>query len=216
MKIIITVMAVAIVAHCSGSAQAQGTPQGSYLQTCTDIRIEGNALSATCRGTDNRKQRSSLAGFQRCVGDIGNNNGVLQCNFADGSPGRGTVVAAPRQQREGDERRSGRQYNEPAYGQPSNSGPYQPPSYGAPHLNTRTRAMGRRLMDSRPTADPINRRAMGRRLMDSRPTAAIANKPALTREKPKAERDAGSSSAVCRGCQRGADVRTGTARIYLC
>jgi hypothetical protein len=132
MKIITTVMAVAIIAHCSGSAQAQGTPQGSYLQTCTDVRIEGNALSATCRGTGNRKQRSSLAGFQRCAGDIGNNNGVLQCNFADGSPGRGTVVAAPRQQREGDERRSGRQYNEPAYGQPSNSGPYQQPSYGAP------------------------------------------------------------------------------------
>ena len=132
MKIIITVMAVAIVAHCSGSAQAQGTPQGSYLQTCTNVRIEGNALSATCRGTGNREQRSSLAGFQRCVGDIGNNNGILQCSFADGSQGRGTVVAAPRQQREWDERRSGRQYNEPAYGQPSHGGPYQQPGYGAP------------------------------------------------------------------------------------
>ncbi len=113
MKIITTVMAVAIVAHCSGSAQAQGTPQGSYLQTCTDVRIEGNTLSATCRGTGNREQRSSLAGFRRCVGDIGNNNGVLQCSFADGAQGRGTGGAAPRQQ--------------PSYG-----GPHQQPSYGGP------------------------------------------------------------------------------------
>ena len=132
MKTITIVMAVAIVAHCYGSAQAQGTPQGSYLQTCTDIQIEGNALSATCRGTGNREQRSSLAGFRRCVGDIGNSNGVLQCSFADGSQGRGTVVAAPRQQQERDERRSGRQYNEPAHGQPSHGGPYQQPSYGGP------------------------------------------------------------------------------------
>src|SRR5215212_6126055 len=122
MKIITTVIAIAIVAHCSGAARAQGTPQGSYLQTCTDIRIKGNALSAICRGTGNREQRSSLAGFQRCVGDIGNNNGVLQCTFADGAQGRGTVATAPRQQREGDERRSGRQYNEPTYGQPPYGG----------------------------------------------------------------------------------------------
>ena len=84
MKIITTMMAGAVVALLSWmqSAQAQGSPQGSYLQTCTDVRVQGDAVVATCRTADGRGQRSSLDGFKRCIGDIGNNNGVLECNFA--------------------------------------------------------------------------------------------------------------------------------------
>ena len=80
MKIITTMMAGAVVAHLSWMqpAQAQGSSQGSYLQTCTDVRVQGDALVATCRTADRREQRSSLAGFKRCIGDIGNNNGVLR------------------------------------------------------------------------------------------------------------------------------------------
>ena len=93
MKIITTMMAGAVVALLSWmqSAQAQGSPQGSYLQTCTDVRVQGDALVATCRTADGRGQRSSLAGFKRCIGDIGNNNGVLECNFASGAQGRGAI-----------------------------------------------------------------------------------------------------------------------------
>ena len=69
MKIIASAMAVAIVVYCSGSVQAQGIPQGSYLQTCTDVRIQGDALRATCRTRDNREQRSSLPGFRRWPSD---------------------------------------------------------------------------------------------------------------------------------------------------
>jgi hypothetical protein len=60
MKIITTVMSGAVVALLSWmqSAQAQGAPQGSYLQTCTDVRVQGDALVATCRTADRREQRS--------------------------------------------------------------------------------------------------------------------------------------------------------------
>ena len=97
MKIITTMMAGAVVGHLfwMQPAQAQGSPQGSYLQTCTDVRVQGDALVATCRTAGQREQRSSLAGFKRCIGDIGNNNGVLECNFASGAQGRGTIMAAP-------------------------------------------------------------------------------------------------------------------------
>ncbi len=67
-------------------AQAQGVPQGSYLQSCTDVRMEGDTLVARCRRADGRGDRTSLNDVRRCVGDIGNNNGILQCNY--GGPPR--------------------------------------------------------------------------------------------------------------------------------
>ncbi|HEX6442608.1 MAG TPA: hypothetical protein VF007_10505, partial [Stellaceae bacterium] len=67
---------------CLTPAQAQGVPPGSYRQSCSDAHIERGALVATCRGEHGRMNRSSLADVGRCTGDIGNVNGVLQCNYA--------------------------------------------------------------------------------------------------------------------------------------
>jgi CVNH domain len=68
------------------AAQAQGVPRGSYLRSCQDIRVRGDTLLAVCRTVDGRGQRTNLPQVSRCVGDIGNNNGNLQCNYADGGP----------------------------------------------------------------------------------------------------------------------------------
>src|SRR5579864_4348588 len=70
----------------SAQAQAQGMPQGSYLQSCRDIGIQGDTLVAACRTVDGRMQRTALATVNRSVGDIGNNNGNLQCNYGGGAP----------------------------------------------------------------------------------------------------------------------------------
>jgi hypothetical protein len=73
-------------------AQAQGMPQGSYLNSCTGAHMEGDTLVARCRTTDGREQRSALSGVGRCAGDIGNSNGSLHCNFgnrAAAGPGQG-------------------------------------------------------------------------------------------------------------------------------
>jgi hypothetical protein len=84
-------------------AAAQGLPQGSYLRSCNGAALHGDTLVATCRRADGREQRSSLADVRRCVGDIGNNNGNLQCNYGGGragpTPGYGE-----------------RRYGEPGYG----------------------------------------------------------------------------------------------------
>ena len=42
---------------------------------CTRVRHR------RCRTADGREERSALAGVNRCVGDIGNSNGMLQCNM---------------------------------------------------------------------------------------------------------------------------------------
>jgi hypothetical protein len=62
-------------------AAAQGLPQGSYLRSCNGALLRGDTLVATCRTPDGREQRTSLADVRRCVGDIGNNAGNLQCNY---------------------------------------------------------------------------------------------------------------------------------------
>ena len=73
----------------SAPAPAQGVPQGSYLQSCRDMGVQGDTLFATCRTADGRGQQAQLPSVSRCVGDIGNNNGMLQCNYAGGQPAYG-------------------------------------------------------------------------------------------------------------------------------
>jgi hypothetical protein len=78
----------------SAPALAQGVPQGTYSRSCTNVSVQGDSLVATCRGAGGREQRSTLAGFRRCVGDIGNNNGTLQCAFAGGAPPQGQMPSS--------------------------------------------------------------------------------------------------------------------------
>jgi hypothetical protein len=94
MKIVMGALAAVLLTGLgwSATAEAQGIPQGSYLQSCNGARIEGDTLVARCRTVDGREQRSALATVNRCVGDIGNNNGQLQCNYAGG---RAQGVPAP-------------------------------------------------------------------------------------------------------------------------
>ena len=92
MKIVSGALAAVVLAGLGWSmpAQAQGLPQGSYLQSCSGARMEGDTLVARCRTRDGREERSALAGVNRCVGDIGNSNGSLQCNMG----GRAQAVPA--------------------------------------------------------------------------------------------------------------------------
>jgi hypothetical protein len=97
-------------------AQAQRAPQGSYLQSCTDVRMEGDTLVARCRRADGRADRTSLAEIHRCTGDIGNINGNLQCNYG-GPPQAQAPYPGPR-------------YGQaPGYGAPGGPGPRE--GYGS-------------------------------------------------------------------------------------
>ena len=96
MKIVMGALAAVLFTGIgwSATAEAQGIPQGSYLRSCNGARVEGDTLVARCRTTDGREQRSALATVNRCVGDIGNNNGQLQCNYG-GARAQGAPVPGP-------------------------------------------------------------------------------------------------------------------------
>jgi len=110
MKITIGALAGVLLAGMAWvqPATAQGVPGGSYLQSCGGARVEGDRLVATCRRADGGEQRTALPDVRRCVGDIGNNNGRLQCNYASG-PGPGPGY--------GERREGERGYGAPGYGE---------------------------------------------------------------------------------------------------
>jgi hypothetical protein len=67
-------------------AYAQAKPQESYRTSCTDARVEDRTV---CRFADGR-ERTSFTDVNRCVGDIGNDNGA--CMRSPGSQWRRTVA----------------------------------------------------------------------------------------------------------------------------
>jgi hypothetical protein len=60
-------------------AHAQSGPQGSYLNSCRHVGMEGDRLFADCRRMDGGWQRTVLD-IDRCAGDISNLDGRLTCN----------------------------------------------------------------------------------------------------------------------------------------
>ncbi|HJU14830.1 MAG TPA: hypothetical protein VJ770_00020 [Stellaceae bacterium] len=85
MRIAIAALLPLMVSGLTTAAHAQA-PRGSYLRSCTDVRMRGDALLAVCRREDGRMQRTVLPDVDRCIGDIGNQNGILRCNRAEGPP----------------------------------------------------------------------------------------------------------------------------------
>jgi len=53
-------------------------PRGSYVQTCQDIRVNGNQLQARCQKKNGKLRDTSLSNFWGCH-DVENDNGKLRC-----------------------------------------------------------------------------------------------------------------------------------------
>jgi len=66
---------------------ARGAPQGSYTQTCNEVRADGYALRARCQTSDGRWLDAYIDNYSQCMGDIVNDEGHLEC-----TRGRGRTV----------------------------------------------------------------------------------------------------------------------------
>jgi hypothetical protein len=75
-------MALLMLSSLAVSAHAQ--PRGSYLRSCRDVHMRGDALVAVCRHRGGGMERTVLPDVRSCVGDIGNQNGTLVCNRGPG------------------------------------------------------------------------------------------------------------------------------------
>jgi hypothetical protein len=130
----------------TASVQAQGLPGGSYQRTCKQIHWAGTTLVGECLTADGRYTGTGLPNAHKCAGDIGNNNGRLQCTYAGGalSPGASPVPQGQPAPAQGYGQpgygygQPGYGYSQPGYGYGQPSGPgygYSPPpgsGYGPP------------------------------------------------------------------------------------
>ena len=87
-SISLAVLGLATLLSLSGTSRATmiGGPPGTYLETCRDVRTQGDALVARCQRTDGRWRDTSLDDVYRCVGDIANVDGRLVCQKTAGPP----------------------------------------------------------------------------------------------------------------------------------
>jgi CVNH domain len=83
------VAGLGLAASALAPASAQAVPSGSYQQSCTNIRVRGNQLTARCTNTQGVAVRSTIALNSCRNGDIGNSNGQLTCLGANNGYGNG-------------------------------------------------------------------------------------------------------------------------------
>jgi hypothetical protein len=68
--------------NVAGGYQAglqSGVPNGSYTQSCQEIHAHGDDLEARCQTADGNWHKTKLDDYQKCRGDIANENGNLRC-----------------------------------------------------------------------------------------------------------------------------------------
>jgi len=56
-----------------------GIPGGSYVQSCQEVRVHGDDLEARCQTSSGDMKSSKLDDYNKCRGDIVNDNGKLRC-----------------------------------------------------------------------------------------------------------------------------------------
>jgi hypothetical protein len=119
MKWALGLFGAVVLAGLAGSAYGQSPPPGSYQQSCREIRMQGTTLTAVCQRAKGRGNQLTALNVARCVGDIGNNDGQLQCT--GGQPAAPPPVPP-------------RQGAAPSYGGPGHSPApgYPAPGYGSP------------------------------------------------------------------------------------
>ena len=124
--LVFAALVVGVALAGAETAKAQAIPGGSYQRSCTGVHWAGTTLVAECRRADRRMTGTGLPNANKCAGDIGNNNGQLQCTYRNGTQSPGSSPA-PRGQ--------------PA---PPNYGQRPGPGYGAPPEPLRPRYESRR------------------------------------------------------------------------
>jgi hypothetical protein len=81
MRRLITSWAIALVCIAvQGIGRAQSVPSGSYQQSCKNIDVRDEVLTANCQDTDGKWEATQLRDYRNCGGDIMNDNGALRCS----------------------------------------------------------------------------------------------------------------------------------------
>jgi hypothetical protein len=67
-----------------GMGRGQSIPSGSYQQSCKNISVGDQVLSANCQDSDGKWEATQLRDYQSCGNDIMNDNGARCAAAATG------------------------------------------------------------------------------------------------------------------------------------
>ena len=76
-------------------AKAESVPSGSYLTSCTAVRMDGRTLRAVCRAANGQQVANELHEVDNCRNDIVNENGRLVCKLGTQPPRGRAEQSAP-------------------------------------------------------------------------------------------------------------------------
>lgn len=155
----ITALALFFIGVAISPAQAQSVPQGSYLSSCTAVRMDGRTLRATCRAGSGQQVPNELHEADNCRNDIVNENGRLVCKLGT-QPPRGAAPGPGRAQQP--EQPNGRN-PQPSFG--GGGGPGREYSERCEQLRVRYRELRDRLNF---TYEPYERERLERRVGETR------------------------------------------------
>jgi CVNH domain len=68
-----------VMSGYTAPSNAGSGPTGSYLQSCQDVRAKGDDLHARCQTRDGGWRDAKLDDYNKCRGDIANEDGHLRC-----------------------------------------------------------------------------------------------------------------------------------------
>ncbi|BCW88467.1 hypothetical protein sos41_16070 [Alphaproteobacteria bacterium SO-S41] len=71
--------AAALFSTGAAEARPAALPEGSYLDSCRDLYVEGSTLYGECQNNAGKWKKTWISNYGYCDGDIYNNNGVLDC-----------------------------------------------------------------------------------------------------------------------------------------
>lgn len=72
-------VALSFIAIQGRACMAQSVPSGSYQQSCKNVDVRGDVLTANCQDADGRMEATQLRDYRSCGSDIVNDNGALRC-----------------------------------------------------------------------------------------------------------------------------------------
>jgi len=61
-------------------------PHGTYLDSCSDLVVQGTILAASCQKIDSSWRATTLQDYTQCAGDIWNVDGHLSCDLKTAVP----------------------------------------------------------------------------------------------------------------------------------
>lgn len=114
------IAATAMLLPLAAMPAAAQVPGGSYTQSCRDVQVRGDRLTATCRTQEGGWNQTAIGDIGQCVGGIANSDGRLVCGTRNGRFNMGSESSRDRRDegrqadrdRRDDERRGDRDWRD--------------------------------------------------------------------------------------------------------